>query len=108
LHFSALSSSGLMKIASYGHAAMQALHPMQTDFLKSTIPSSRLNIACVGQADIHRLHVGPGHAERHVVLALACRGARVAPDAARLVEQFHQALQRGLGFPHVRSLGSSG
>ncbi len=39
-----------MKIASYGQAAMQALHPMQTDLSKSTIPSERTYIALVGQA----------------------------------------------------------
>jgi hypothetical protein len=39
-----------MKIASYGHAAMQALQPIQIDLSKSTIPSVRLNIAVVGQA----------------------------------------------------------
>ena len=42
-----------MKIASYGHAAMQALHPMQIDLSKSTIPSRRANIAPVGQAVTH-------------------------------------------------------
>jgi hypothetical protein len=50
LHFSALWSSGLMKIASYGHAAMQALQPMHEDLSKSTIPSGRVNIAAVGHA----------------------------------------------------------
>jgi hypothetical protein len=39
-----------MKIASYGHAAMHALQPMQIDLSKSTIPSARLNIAAVGHA----------------------------------------------------------
>jgi hypothetical protein len=29
---------------------MQALHPMQASLSKSTMPSSRLNIALVGQA----------------------------------------------------------
>src|SRR6267378_7558826 len=53
LHFSAEWSSGLIKIASYGQAAMQALHPMQIDLSKSTIPSARLNIAVVGQAVTH-------------------------------------------------------
>ena len=53
LHFSAELSSGLMKIASYGHAAMQALQPMQADLSKSTMPSSRRNIASVGQAVTH-------------------------------------------------------
>jgi hypothetical protein len=53
LHFSAEWSSGLMKIASYGHAAMQALQPMQIDLSKSTMPSDRLNIAAVGQAVTH-------------------------------------------------------
>ena len=53
LHFSAELSSGLMKIASYGHAAMHALQPMQTDLSKSTIPSGRRYIACVGQAVVH-------------------------------------------------------
>jgi hypothetical protein len=49
LHFSAEWSSGLMKMASYGQAAMQALHPMQTDLSKSTMPSARRCIAAVGQ-----------------------------------------------------------
>ena len=53
LHFSAAWSSGLMKIASYGHAAMHALHPMQADLSKSTIPSGRWNIAAVGHASTH-------------------------------------------------------
>ena len=53
LHFSAEWSSGLMKIASYGQAAMHALHPMQADLSKSTIPSSRRNIASVGHAATH-------------------------------------------------------
>jgi hypothetical protein len=42
-----------MKIASYGQAAMQALHPMQISLSKSTIPSGRLYIASVGQAVTH-------------------------------------------------------
>ena len=42
-----------MKIASYGHAAMQALQPMQTDLSKSTIPSGRWCIAAVGHAKTH-------------------------------------------------------
>ena len=50
LHFSAAPSDGLMKIASYGQAAMHALQPMQALLSKSTIPSARLNIAEVGQA----------------------------------------------------------
>ena len=50
LHFSAELSSGLMKIASYGHAAMHALHPMHTDLSKSTMPSGRRYIARVGHA----------------------------------------------------------
>jgi hypothetical protein len=53
LHFSAEWSSGLMKIASYGQAAMQALQPMQMSLLKSTMPSSRRYIACVGHAATH-------------------------------------------------------
>jgi hypothetical protein len=53
LHFSAEWSSGLMKIASYGHAAMHALQPMHACLSKSTMPSSRLNIAEVGQAVTH-------------------------------------------------------
>ena len=53
LHFSAEWSSGLMKIASYGHAAMHALQPMQALLSKSTIPSPRRNIAAVGQAATH-------------------------------------------------------
>src|SRR5690606_33249171 len=53
LHFSADLSSGLMKMASYGHAAMHALHPMQMDLSKSTIPSGRLYMAAVGQAVTH-------------------------------------------------------
>src|SRR5688572_27481907 len=50
LHFSAEWSSGLMKIASYGQAAMHALHPMHADLSKSTMPSGRRNIAVVGHA----------------------------------------------------------
>ena len=50
LHFSAEWSSGLMKIASYGQAAMQALQPMHASLSKSTIPSGRLCMAEVGQA----------------------------------------------------------
>src|SRR5579863_4440230 len=50
LHFSAEWSRGLMKIASYGHAAIQALQPMQIDLSKSTIPSGRRYIAVVGHA----------------------------------------------------------
>jgi len=42
-----------MKIASYGQAAMHALQPMQTDLSKSTIPSGRWYIACVGHAVVH-------------------------------------------------------
>src|SRR6185503_8963639 len=53
LHFSAEWSSGLMKIASYGQAAMHALQPIQMDLSKSTIPSARLNIAVVGHAVTH-------------------------------------------------------
>ena len=53
LHFSAEWSSGLMKIASYGQAAMQALQPMQIVLSKSTIPSWRRYIACVGHAVTH-------------------------------------------------------
>jgi hypothetical protein len=53
LHFSAEWSSGLMKIASYGQAAMHALQPMHACLSKSTMPSSRLNIALVGQAVTH-------------------------------------------------------
>src|ERR1700678_2068976 len=53
LHFSAELSSGLMKIASYGHAAMQALQPIQIDLSKSTIPSGRRYIAWVGHAAVH-------------------------------------------------------
>lgn len=39
-----------MKIASYGQAAMHALQPMQMSLSKSTMPSSRRYIACVGHA----------------------------------------------------------
>ena len=53
LHFSAEWSSGLMKIASYGQAAMHALHPMQAALSKSTMPSGRTYIAAVGQAATH-------------------------------------------------------
>src|SRR5688500_2058264 len=53
LHFSAEPSSGLMKMASYGHAAMHALQPMQIDLSKSTMPSRRRNIARVGHAVVH-------------------------------------------------------
>src|SRR6266850_4768235 len=53
LHFSAEWSSGLMKIASYGQAAMQALQPMQIDLSKSTMPSGRWYIAAVGHACVH-------------------------------------------------------
>src|ERR671923_3059404 len=42
-----------MKIASYGHAAIHALQPMQIDLSKSTMPSGRRNIAPVGQAVTH-------------------------------------------------------
>jgi hypothetical protein len=42
-----------MKIASYGHAAMHALQPMHACLSKSTIPSSRENIAAVGHAVTH-------------------------------------------------------
>src|SRR5262249_37293358 len=50
LHFSAALSSGLMKMASYGQAAMHALQPMQMALSKSTIPSGRRYMAAVGQA----------------------------------------------------------
>src|SRR6266508_1556118 len=50
LHFSAEWSSGLMKIASYGHAAMHALQPMHACLSKSTMPSGRRYMAAVGQA----------------------------------------------------------
>ena len=53
LHFSAEWSSGLMKIASYGQAAMHALQPMQMPLSKSTMPSSRRNMAWVGHAATH-------------------------------------------------------
>src|SRR4051812_47648062 len=53
LHFSAEWSSGLMKIASYGQAAMHALQPMQMLLSKSTMPSARRNIARVGHAVVH-------------------------------------------------------
>ena len=53
LHFSAEWSSGLMKIASYGQAAMHALQPMQIRLSKSTMPSSRRYIASVGHAATH-------------------------------------------------------
>src|SRR5512146_2303883 len=53
LHFSAEWSSGLMKIASYGQAAMHALHPMQMSLSKSTMPSPRRYIARVGHAAVH-------------------------------------------------------
>ena len=51
-----------MKIASYGQAAMHALQPMHADLSKSTIPSSRRNMACVGHAatqgaSLHWLHL---------------------------------------------------
>jgi hypothetical protein len=42
-----------MKIASYGQAATHALQPMQISLSKSTMPSSRRYIACVGQAATH-------------------------------------------------------
>ena len=42
-----------MKMASYGHAAMHALQPMQIDLSKSTIPSGRRCIAAVGHAATH-------------------------------------------------------
>ncbi len=69
LHFSAEWSSGLMKIASYGQAAMQALQPMQMLLSKSTIPSSRRNIAPVGHAvvqgeSVHWLHLVTWNARR--------------------------------------------
>src|ERR1043166_3183698 len=53
LPFSAECSSGLIKIASEGHAAMHALQPIQIDLSKSTMPSARLNIAVVGHAVAH-------------------------------------------------------
>ena len=95
LHFSAEWSSGLMKIASYGQAAMHALQPMQIGLSKSTMPSGRRYIAAVGQAvthgasvalvaarhleraprlrerpDLDVLDVRAGDAERHLVLRL--------------------------------------
>ena len=42
-----------MKIASYGHAAMHALQPMQAALSKSTMPSGRTYMAAVGQAATH-------------------------------------------------------
>ena len=42
-----------MKIASYGHAAMQALQPMHDAWSKSTMPSGRRCMALVGQAATH-------------------------------------------------------
>ncbi len=53
LHVSAEPSSGLMKIASYGQAAIHALQPMHAALSKSTIPSGRRNIADVGHAVTH-------------------------------------------------------
>ena len=40
-------------MASYGHACMHALQPMQALLSKSTMPSSRLNSASVGQICTH-------------------------------------------------------
>ena len=45
LHFSAEWSSGLMKMASYGQAAIYALQPMHAFLSKSTMPSLPLNMA---------------------------------------------------------------
>ena len=67
LHFSAEWSSGLMKIASYGQAAMHALQPMQIRLSKSTMPSSRRYIASRGAGRHARrvlTLVAPGHLER--------------------------------------------
>ena len=53
LHLAAVCEFGSMYSASYGHAFMQALQPMQRSESKSTMPSSRLNSACVGQIETH-------------------------------------------------------
>jgi hypothetical protein len=50
-----------MKMASYGHAAMHALHPMHARLSKSTMPSERRYMAAVGHAIVqgassHWLH----------------------------------------------------
>ena len=129
LHFSAELSSGLMKIASYGQAAMQALQPMQTVLSKSTMPSSRRYIACVGHAGnargiralvtpghlkcapdlrkgpyFHRLDVGPGDAERHLVLTLARGGAGMTADALVLIQDLGPPLQDVIGCGHMLTL----
>ncbi len=41
LHFSAVRVFGSMKSWSYGHATMQARHPMHASPLRSTMPSWR-------------------------------------------------------------------
>src|SRR6516162_5139986 len=48
LHFAAVWELGSMYSASYGHAFMHALQPMQRCGSKSTIPSSRLYSALTG------------------------------------------------------------
>jgi hypothetical protein len=53
--------------------------------------------------DLGRLDVGPGHPERDLVLALARRGARMAPDALVLVQDFCPALEQVAGRQAVLS-----
>src|SRR5512132_340622 len=53
LHFAAVCSSGSMYSASYGHACMHDLQPMQRLWSKSTMPSERLKSAVVGQISMH-------------------------------------------------------
>src|SRR4051812_38271981 len=53
LHLAAVCELGSMCSASYGHAFMHALQPMQRSESKSTIPSSRLYSAFTGQISTH-------------------------------------------------------
>src|SRR5262245_1186429 len=53
LHLCAVCVSGLMYSASYGHAFMHDLQPMQRESSKSTMPSLRSNSAWVGQIFTH-------------------------------------------------------
>ena len=51
--------------------------------------------------DVHGLDVGPGHPDRHLVLALARGGARMAPDALALVKHLDPARRRQVGNGHT-------
>ena len=70
LHFSAEWSSGLMKMASYGQAAMQALQPMQTRLVEVDDPV---------RPAVHRRR----RARRHARRVLALVAARDLEGAAR-------------------------